>query len=69
MIMIIEEEEEIWEDFARFRITSQRLVDQVGTIIKQCWFSDDEILEIHLQINREPRQHINTIIDTPKNKK
>ena len=38
---------EIWQECAKFQTTSQRLADQVRTIIKKGWFSDLEILEIH----------------------
>ena len=38
---------EIWEEYARFKTTSQGLADQARTIIKKGWFSDLEILEIH----------------------
>ena len=38
---------EIWQECAKFQTTSQRLADQVRTIIKKVWFSDLEILEIH----------------------
>ena len=46
----------IWEECVRFQTTSQRLTDQVRTIIKKSWFSDLEILEIHQKVNWEPRQ-------------
>ena len=38
---------EIWQEYAKFQTTSQRLADQVRTIIKKGWFSDLELLEIH----------------------
>ena len=38
---------EIWREYASFQTTSQRLADQVRTIIIKGWFSDLEILEIH----------------------
>ena len=44
---------EIWEEYASFQIISQRLADQVRTIIKKGWFSDFETLEIHQKINNE----------------
>ena len=53
---------EIWQEYGSFQITSQRLVDQVKTIIKKGWFYDLEILEIHQKINNE--QNSNTIWDT-----
>ena len=37
---------EIWPECASFQTTSQRLANQVKTIIKKGWFSDAEILEI-----------------------
>ena len=37
---------EIWQERSTFQTTSQRLVDQVRTIIKKGWFSDLELLEI-----------------------
>ena len=52
---------EIWQECASFQ-TSQRLADQVRTIIKKCWFSDLEILEIHQNMNNE--QDSNTVPDT-----
>ena len=52
---------EIWQECARFQ-TSQRLDDQVRTIIKKGWFSDFEILEIHQKMNNE--QDSNTAPDT-----
>ena len=42
---------EIWQEHSNFQTTSQRLYDQVRTIIKKGWFSDLEILEIHQKIN------------------
>ena len=54
---------EIWQECASFLTTSQRLADQVGTIIKKGWFSDLEILEIHQ--NTYSEQDSNTISDTP----
>ena len=41
---------EIWQECFSFR-TSQGRADEVRTIIKKGWFSDLEILEIHLKIN------------------
>ena len=52
---------EIWQECASFQ-TSQKLTDQVRTIIKKGWFSDLEILEIHQKINNE--QDSNTVPDT-----
>ena len=44
------------KEFARFKITSSCLDDQIRMIIKQGRFSNLEILEIYLQINKETRQ-------------
>ena len=38
---------EIWQERSTFQTTSQRLADQVRTIMKKGWFSDIELLEIH----------------------
>ena len=54
---------EIWQECTSFQATSQRLVDQVRTIIKKDWFSDFEILDTHQKTNNE--QDSNTISDTP----
>ena len=54
---------EIWQECTSFQ-TSQRLADQVRTIIKKSWFSDLEILEIHQKINNE--QDNNTVPDTSR---
>ena len=51
---------EIWQECASFQTTSQRLADQVRTIIKKGWFSDFEILEIHQKINNEQESNYNT---------
>ena len=58
---------EIWQECTSFQTTSQRLADQVRTIIKEGWFSDLEILEIHQKINNE--QDNNIISDTPSTNK
>ena len=34
---------EIWQEWAKFQTTSQRLADQVRSIIKNGWFSDLEL--------------------------
>ena len=49
---------------ASFHTTSQRLADQVRTIIKKGWFSDLVIREIHKKINNE--QDDNTVSDTSR---
>ena len=54
---------EIWQESSSFQKTSQRLADQVRTILKKDWFSDLEILEIRQKMNNE--QDNNTISDTP----
>ena len=53
---------EIWQEGSSFQKTSQRLADQVRTMIKKGWFSDPEILEIHRKINN--RQVTDTVPDT-----
>ena len=52
---------EIWQEYAKFQTTSQRLADQVRTIIKKGWFSDLELLEIHQKAHK---QNYNTVPDT-----
>ena len=44
---------EIWQECASFQTTSQRVADQVRTIIKKGWFSDLEILEIHQKTQKQ----------------
>ena len=51
---------EIWQECAKFQTTSQRLADQVETIIKG-WFSDLELLEIQQKTHK---QNYNTVPDT-----
>ena len=52
---------EIWEECAKFKTTSQILADQARPIIKNGWFSDFEILEMHLQnITESCQQDPNT---------
>ena len=41
----------IWQELSNFQTTSQRLADQVKTVLKKGWFSDLEIIEIHQEIN------------------
>ena len=53
---------EICQEFAYFQTRSQRLADQVRTIMKEGWFSDLEIVEIHQKINSE--QDNKTVPDT-----
>ena len=52
---------EIWQECANFQTTSQRLADQVRTIIKKGGFSDLELLEIHQKTNKQDN---NTVPDT-----
>ena len=53
---------EICQECSNFQITSQRLADQVRTIIKKGWFSDLEIIEILQKINDQ--QGNKTLPDT-----
>ena len=59
---------EIWQELANFQTTSQRLADQVRTIIKKCWFSDLEIIEIQQKIN-DQQSGTNTLPGTLNNNK
>ena len=43
---------EIWQECSNFQTTSQRLADQVRTIIMKGWFSDLEIIGIYQKINK-----------------
>ena len=54
---------EIWPEISNFQITSPRLADQVKTTMKKGWFSELEIIEIHLKINDQQRSN-NTLPDT-----
>ena len=54
---------EIWQELFIFQTTSQRLADQVRTIMKKGWFSELEIIEIHQKINDQERR--NTLSDSP----
>ena len=51
---------EIWQECSTFQ-TSQRLADQVRTIVKKGWFSDLELLEIHQKTHK---QTYNTVPET-----
>ena len=53
---------EIWQELSIFQTTSQRLANQVRTIMKKGWFSEFEIIEIHQKINDQGRR--NTLPDT-----
>ena len=53
---------EMWQELSIFQTTSQRLADQVRTIMKKGWFSELEIIEIHQKINDQERR--NTLPDT-----
>ena len=54
---------EIWQELSIFKTTSQRLADQVRTILTKGWFSELEIIEIHQKINDQERR--NTLTDAP----
>ena len=54
---------EIWQELSYFQTTSQRIADQVGTIIKKGWFSGIEIIEIHQKINDQQSRN-NTLPGT-----
>ena len=58
---------EIWQECVSFQITSQRLDNQVRTIIKKGQFSNLKILEIHQKINNEQDNY--TVPDTSTIKK
>ena len=53
---------EILQERSIFQTTSQRLADQVRTIMKKDWFSDLELQEIH---QKTLKQNNNTVPDTP----
>ena len=53
---------EIWQELSIFQTTSQRLTDQVRTIMKRGWFPELKIIEIHQSINDQERR--NTSPDT-----
>ena len=53
---------EIWKECSTFQTTSQRLADQVRTIMMKGWFSDLELLEIH---QKTLKQNTNKVPDTP----
>ena len=57
----------IGKEHSNCQTTSQRLADQVRTIIKKCWFSDLEIIEIHQKI--KDKQGNNTLPGTSNIKK
>ena len=58
---------EIWQECPSFQTTSQRLADQIRTIIKKVWFSGFEILKIHQKTNN--KQDSKTILDIPSSDK
>ena len=58
---------EMRQECTSFQTTSERFADQVRTIIKEGWFSDLEILEIHQKTNNI--QDSKTISDTPSTDK
>ena len=53
---------EIWQERSTFQTTSQRLADQVRTIMKKGWFADLELLEIH---QKTEKQNYDKVPDTP----
>ena len=53
---------EIWPECANLQTTSQRLANQVRTIIKKGWFPDHKISEIRQKTNNE--QDTNTVSHT-----
>ena len=57
---------EIWQEFVSFQTTSQRLADQVRTIIKKGWFSDLEIREIHQKTQTQDSTIPNTSSGTSR---
>ena len=57
---------EIWQECASFQTTSQRLTDQVRTIMKKGWFSDLEILDIHQKTQSQDSTITNTLSGTNK---
>ena len=59
---------EIWQELSNFQTTSQRLADQVMTIIKKGWFWDFKIIEIHQKIN-DQQSGTNTLPGTLNNNK
>ena len=54
---------EIRQELSNFQTTSQRLTDQIRTIMKKGWFSELEIIEIHQKINDQERSN-NTLPGT-----
>ena len=54
---------EIWQELSNFHSTSQRLADQVRTIMKKGWFTELVIIEIHQKINDQERSN-NTLPGT-----
>ena len=52
---------EIWQECSTFQTISQRLADQVRTIVKKGWFSDLELLEFHHNTHKQTH---NTVPDT-----
>ena len=54
---------DIWKECVMFQTTSQRLVDQVSTIIKKGWFSDLELLEIRQKTNSQSKLNKNTLTE------
>ena len=48
---------ETWVELCNFQTTSQRIADQVRTIMKKGWFSELEIIEMHQKINDPERRN------------
>ena len=57
---------ENWQEHSTIQITSQRLADQVRTIIKKGWFSDLELLKIN---PKTAKQNYNTVPGTSRDVK
>ena len=54
---------EIWQELSNFQTTSQRLADQIRTMMKKGLFSELEIIEIHQKINDQEKSN-NTLPGT-----
>ena len=52
----------IWLEYSNFQTTSQRLADQVRTIIEKGWFSELQVIEI--QLKKKDQHGNNTQPDT-----
>ena len=59
---------EIWRESASFQTTSQKLADQVRTIIRKGWFYEFYIPEIHRETNKQDNNtELNSSRDIKKN--